>query len=73
MRFVLKRPIRLKILYLNFSCSLFYNKKNFRNASTRKKPFKSIKVESYSFIFIRSVMCENDKKVPFIIRDFHTK
>ena len=27
----------------------------------------------FSFIFIHSVMSENDKKVPLIIRDFHTK
>ena len=27
----------------------------------------------YSFIFIHSVMSENDKNVPLIVCDFHTK
>ena len=49
--------------------SKIYQLKNYGSL----KSLKSIKIQSYSFVFIHSVMSENDKSVPFIIFDFHMK
>ena len=72
-------PTWPKILHIKPQLSLFYNKRNFWNISTLKRVWLSEVLQKhqspimYLFIFIHSLMSENDKNVPSIIRDFRTK
>ena len=48
---------------------------NSKESNASLKSVKSIKVQTYiySYSFIHSVMSENDKNVPLIVCDLHTK
>ena len=50
---------------------------NSKESNASLKSFKRIEIQSYihsySFIFIHSLLSENDKNVPLIVCDVHTK
>ena len=69
LRFFPNGPTWPKILHLKPQLSLFYNKRNFWNISTQKRVWLSVVLQKhqspimYLFIFIHSLMSENDKNV----------
>ena len=79
LRFFSKGPTCPKILYLKPQLfSILWQKEflkyiNSQESNGSLKSFKNIKVQSYSVIFIHSLANKNDKNVPLIVCDFHTK
>ena len=70
------RPITSTILYLiTKGISKIYKLERESGFSEILQKHQSSVIYSiiYSFIFIHSLMSENDKNVPLIVCDFHTK